>query len=182
MATPTVKLTDLNITHNIVIFELIFNLYQAVNFFVYLVLIMSQPQSRSLIAMIFRNFINSLKPRKIFGDLKGSDYFGNKYFEIPANPSVGKRRASRWFEPPEKGDFQQELPAEWESWLRHRRKEPPSDEEVMRNYALMLSKKQKAIEVDKKGSLPAPMTKGMETFPQRPDYEVVPGKPRNNNK
>ncbi|KRT81201.1 hypothetical protein AMK59_5907, partial [Oryctes borbonicus] len=101
---------------------------------------MAQQQSRSILAMIFRNFINSLKPRRITGDLKGIDYFGNKYFEIPANPSIGKRQASRWFVPPEKDNFQQELPAEWESWLRHRRKEPPAEKEVMRNYALMQMK------------------------------------------
>ncbi|GJQ68865.1 hypothetical protein Trydic_g6064 [Trypoxylus dichotomus] len=128
--------------------------------------------------MIFRNFINSLKPRQISGDLKGTDYFGNKYFEIPANPSVGKRLASRWFVPPEKDNFQQELPAEWESWLRHRRKEPPTEEEVMKNYALMQIKKQRAIEVDKKGGLPAPLVKGMETFPKRPEFELTPGKPK----
>lgn len=53
----------------------------------------------------------------------GTDYFGNKYFEIPAQPQIGKRRAERWFEPSEKRDenFDRELTAEWESWLRHRR-------------------------------------------------------------
>ncbi|KAK9730514.1 NADH ubiquinone oxidoreductase subunit NDUFA12 [Popillia japonica] len=136
---------------------------------------MAQQQSRSILAMIFRNFINSLKPRQVSGDLKGTDYFGNKYFEIPANPSVGKRRASRWFEPQEKENFQQEMPAEWEAWLRHRRTEPPTQEEVERNYALMQMKKAKAIEIDKKGGVPAPITKGMETFPKRPDMELTPG-------
>lgn len=29
------------------------------------------------------------------GNYMGEDYFGNKYYEIPAQPQVGKRRAER---------------------------------------------------------------------------------------
>lgn len=134
-------------------------------------------QSRSIWAMIIRNFINSLKPRQIRGNLVGSDYFGNKYYEIPANPSIGKRKPSRWFEPPTKDDFMQEMPAEWEAWLRVRRNEPPTEEEVMKNYAIMQIKKKNAIEVDKKAGAMTPLEKGYETFPKRPEYETVPGRP-----
>lgn len=137
---------------------------------------MSQPPPRRVFLAIFKNFINSLKPRQFRGNLKGTDYFGNKYFEIPANPSTGKRRDSRWFEPPEKDNFEQEMPAEWEAWLRGRRREPPTDEEVMNNLAIMEMKKRNAIVVDAKGSKPVPLTKGMETFPKRPEYEIAPGK------
>ncbi|KAH0812182.1 hypothetical protein GEV33_010619 [Tenebrio molitor] len=126
--------------------------------------------------MIITNFINSLRPRQIRGDLRGSDYFGNKYYEIPADPSIGKRKPSRWFEPPVKDDFQQEMPAEWEAWLRGRRTQPPSEEEVMKNLALMQMKKKNAIAVDAKGGKMTPMEKGMETFPKRPEYELAPGK------
>ncbi|XP_019864668.1 NADH dehydrogenase [ubiquinone] 1 alpha subcomplex assembly factor 2 [Aethina tumida] len=134
-------------------------------------------QSRSIWAMIIRNFINSLKPRQIRGNQVGSDYFGNKYYEIPANPSIGKRKPSRWFEPPTKDDFMQEMPAEWEAWLRVRRNEPPTEEEVMKNYAIMQIKKKNAIEVDKKAGAMTPLEKGYETFPKRPEYETVPGRP-----
>lgn len=51
----------------------------------------------------------------------GKDYIGNTYFEIPANPSEGKRKPSRWYDPPKGQDFQNPIPAEWESWLRMRR-------------------------------------------------------------
>jgi hypothetical protein len=57
----------------------------------------------------------------------GEDYLGNKYYEIPADPKLGQRKASRWFEPPGKRDINDpedhghELTAEWESWLRGRR-------------------------------------------------------------
>lgn len=63
-----------------------------------------------------------MKPRQIRGNLIGEDYFGNKYFEIPADPRIGKRRAERWFEPAgDREEFERELTAEWESWLRGRR-------------------------------------------------------------
>lgn len=82
---------------------------------------MSKP--RSILAFVWNNFKNSLIPRQRTGNYMGTDYFGNKYFEIPAQPQIGKRRAERWFEPSEKRDenFDRELTAEWESWLRHRR-------------------------------------------------------------
>ncbi|KAJ3665517.1 hypothetical protein Zmor_001009 [Zophobas morio] len=136
---------------------------------------MTQPPARSIWKIVLTNFINSLRPRQIRGNLVGSDYFGNKYYEIPADPSVGKRKASRWFDPPKKDDFMQEMPAEWEAWLRGRRTEPPSEEEVMRNYALMQMKKKNAIAVDAKSGQMTPMEKGMETFPKRPEYEMSPG-------
>ncbi|KAJ8934405.1 hypothetical protein NQ314_013446 [Rhamnusium bicolor] len=137
---------------------------------------MAQQPTRSIWAMIIRNFLNSLRPRQFRGTLKGSDYFGNKYYEIPANPAIGKRRSSRWFDPPKKEDFMQEMPAEWEAWLRGRRSEPPTEEEVMTNLAIMQTKKKNAIEVEAKAGKMTPMTKGIETFPKRPEYETVPGK------
>lgn len=51
----------------------------------------------------------------------GKDYIGNTYYEIPANPREGKRKPSRWYDPPKGQDFQDPIPAEWESWLRMRR-------------------------------------------------------------
>lgn len=136
---------------------------------------MSNPPARSLFKQIFINFINSLKPRRFTGDLQGTDYLGNKYYEIPADSSLNRRR-SRYFEPPKEKDFDHEMPSEWESWLRGRRRDPPSEEEVMRNYAIMQIKKKNAREIDGKGGQKTPMTKGIETFPQRPEYEMVPGK------
>ncbi len=38
-------------------------------------------------------------------------YFVNIFF---VDPKRGKRKPSRWFEPIEKSNFEQELPAEWE--------------------------------------------------------------------
>lgn len=55
------------------------------------------------------------------GNLKGEDYFGNKYYEIPADPSGGRAKTARWFEPVDKENHEQEMTAEWASWLRGRR-------------------------------------------------------------
>lgn len=79
--------------------------------------------NQTVFSMIWNNFRKSLSPRQRIGNFMGEDYFGNKYYEIPAQPQVGKRRAERWFEPSEKKDenFDRELTAEWESWLRYRR-------------------------------------------------------------
>lgn len=82
---------------------------------------MSKP--RSIWGMIANNFLRSFKPRQVRGNFMGEDYFGNKYYEIPPNPSVGQRKPSRWFVPVNKDDFEQEKTAEWESWLRGRRLE-----------------------------------------------------------
>ncbi|XP_022903784.1 NADH dehydrogenase [ubiquinone] 1 alpha subcomplex assembly factor 2 [Onthophagus taurus] len=138
----------------------------------------NQPQSRSILAKILKNFINSIKPRQWSGDLIGKDYHGTKYFEIPADPSLGRRR-ERWFEPINKENFEQELPPEWQAWLRGKRREPPTEDEIDRNLALIHMKKINAIEVDKKGGLMTPATKGFESFPKRTEYELTPGKDRN---
>lgn len=137
-----------------------------------------QPPTRNLLMIILKNFVNSFRPRQIIGNLKGSDYFGNKYFEIPADLSKGKSKTSRWFVPTEKDEFEQEIPAEWEAWLRYRRKEPPSEEEVLKNLAIMQMKKRNAIEIEKKSGKATPMEKGIETFPKRHEYEIMPGKPQ----
>ena len=61
--------------------------------------------------------------------------------------SRGKRRAKRWYEHVSTGraeilgrekfaGFDSEVPAEWESWLRHRRNEPPTEEQVKRHQLL----------------------------------------------
>lgn len=136
---------------------------------------MAGPPARSIWGGVLRNFLNSFRPRQIRGTLIGSDYFGNKYYEIPPDPSIGKRKANRWFQPPEKDDFMQEMPAEWEAWLRGRRKEPPTEDEVLKNYAIMQMKKKNAIQVEAKAGKMTPMDKGMETFPRRDEYERIPG-------
>jgi len=91
----------------------------------------------------------------------GTDPFGNRYFEIPADPSRGKRRPIRWYDAPNTnqkeifgvdiaGGFDAKLPAEWESWLRMRRDDPPTFEQVMESLALADLKKRNAAKLDAK--------------------------------
>ncbi|KAL1490951.1 hypothetical protein ABEB36_011619 [Hypothenemus hampei] len=136
---------------------------------------MANPPARSIWKMILTNFFNSLKPRQFRGNYMGSDPYGNKYFEIPVNASSARSKPARWFEPPVKEDFQSELSPEWESWLRGRRKDIPSDEEVAKNLQIMQLKKRNALEIDLKGGLPAPVEKGFESYPARSDLERIPG-------
>ncbi|XP_073822334.1 NADH dehydrogenase [ubiquinone] 1 alpha subcomplex assembly factor 2 [Musca autumnalis] len=143
---------------------------------------MAKPPTRDIIKIIFQNFFKSFRPRQIRGNYVGEDYFGNKYYEIPADPSVGKRKPSRWFEPVDKEAFDNELTAEWEAWLRGRREEPPTREELVRNLQIMDMKKKNAAELDEKygqkdakGKLIRPK-ETVGTFPKYNDYEIIPGK------
>uniref|UniRef100_G3MQ45 NADH dehydrogenase [ubiquinone] 1 alpha subcomplex subunit 12 n=1 Tax=Amblyomma maculatum TaxID=34609 RepID=G3MQ45_AMBMU len=104
---------------------------------------------RRVVVQLLKNFWSSITTKRNPGREVGRDNFGNKYFEIPADPSRGKRRPSRWFEPLIKENFTADMPAEWEAWLRGRRAFPPTQEEVAYNQALMESKKQKAALLDK---------------------------------
>ncbi|XP_044762995.1 NADH dehydrogenase [ubiquinone] 1 alpha subcomplex assembly factor 2 [Coccinella septempunctata] len=135
---------------------------------------MAQEPGRRVWMIVLKNFIDSFKPRQLRGTLKGTDYMGNKYFEIPK--SSNKQRNSRWFQPTEKDNFTQEVPAEWEAWLRGRRREPPTEEEVLKNLAVMKLKQKNAVAVEAKAGKKTPMQKGIETFPSYSEYESVPGR------
>uniref|UniRef100_A0A2A4K456 NADH dehydrogenase [ubiquinone] 1 alpha subcomplex assembly factor 2 n=1 Tax=Heliothis virescens TaxID=7102 RepID=A0A2A4K456_HELVI len=137
-------------------------------------------QTRNVWWIVVRNFINSFKPRQVRGNIMGKDYIGNDYFEIPADPSIGKRKPTRWYNPPRGQDFQDPIPAEWESWLRGRRLEPPTEEEIMKNLAIAQMKKENAAKIETKrlaegGSLPSIPEKGHHSFPVYPEFQ--PGDP-----
>lgn len=145
---------------------------------------MSGP-TKNVWGVVWKNFINSFRPRQIKGDFKGQDTFGNKYYEIPADPSIGKRKANRWFEPPEKDNYGQEISGEWESWLRGRRLTPPTEEELNKNLAIAQMKKINAAalegkaDVDRGHTIQIEDEKGYGSFPKYDEYEVMPGKPKN---
>lgn len=120
---------------------------------------------RGLFQIIFKHLINSLKPRRFTGDLIGSDHLGNKYYETPRSSTSEKKRSSRYFEPQSKDNFEQELPAEWEAWLRYRRKEPPSESEVLHNVALMNLKKKNAAELESAANNLRPLKKDVQEAP-----------------
>lgn len=163
---------------------------------------------RDLLKIIFQNFMKSIRPREFRGTLRGSDLFGNKYYEKVADPSVGRRKPSRYFEPLDKSAFDQvllqvdsdsvrqsiingddflclqEIAPEWEAWLRGRRDDPPTLDELEYNKALMEMKQKKAEAIDagvvktadqNQQALEA-AKRGVESFPSYGDeYEISAG-------
>ncbi|KAL4716911.1 hypothetical protein ACJJTC_012722 [Scirpophaga incertulas] len=139
---------------------------------------------RYLWRIVFKNFLNSLRPRPL-GNSIGKDYKGNIYYEIPANPQLGKRKATRWYDPPKGLDFQEPIPSEWESWLRMRRVDPPSEEEIAKNLAVANLKKINAARIEEErlkdgGLLPTPIERGAQSFPTYSEYHT--GDPTTNPK
>lgn len=136
---------------------------------------------RDLLKIIFQNFMKSIRPREFTGTFRGTDLYGNKYFEKVADPSVGRRKPSRYFVPPKKSDFMNEVSPEWEAWLRGRRNDAPTEEELQYNKAFMEMKQQKAKAIDEGLVKPEPQQvleakRGVESFPTYGDeYEVSAG-------
>lgn len=104
-------------------------------------------KERGLFRIILKKFIASFKPTR--HKLIGEDYYGTKYYEIE-NPKSSRKNLVRYFEPVNKDDNTQELPVEWEAWLRYRRKDPPTREEIEQNYQLQMIKKRNATEIEAK--------------------------------
>ncbi|XP_075527449.1 NADH dehydrogenase [ubiquinone] 1 alpha subcomplex assembly factor 2 isoform X2 [Dermacentor variabilis] len=98
---------------------------------------------RGVIVRIWNNFLSSITTKQSPHREVGRDHFGNKYFEIAADPSRGKRKPRRWFEPRIKDNFSADMPPEWEAWLQARRASPPTQEEIAHNEAIKKSKQRK---------------------------------------
>lgn len=102
---------------------------------------------RGIFQQIFKHFIASLKINQ--HKLIGEDYYGTKYYEIQKSNSS---RNPRYFIPVNNDNHEQELPVEWEAWLRYRRKVPPSKEEIEKNYKLKMMIKQNSAQIEAKYS------------------------------
>ncbi|XP_061585323.1 NADH dehydrogenase [ubiquinone] 1 alpha subcomplex assembly factor 2 [Cololabis saira] len=96
--------------------------------------------------------------RRTFGLVRehvGTDHLGNKYYFIPEQRAwTGNHiRAKRLVEPanPTELEYMEgSIPMEWDAWIRGRRKEPPSVEELMTNESQRQQIKLKAKEVEEK--------------------------------
>ena len=56
---------------------------------------------------------------------------GNEYFRrMEPGEDKGEEVERRWVEHSSAAYMPEELPVEWQSWLRHTRPQPPSEEEV----------------------------------------------------
>ncbi|XP_020788028.1 NADH dehydrogenase [ubiquinone] 1 alpha subcomplex assembly factor 2 [Boleophthalmus pectinirostris] len=96
--------------------------------------------------------------RRTFGVVRehvGTDHLGNKYYLIPEQKTWTGRavRAKRMVEAANPSEFEYmegSIPIEWDAWIRGRRKEPPSEEEMMKNISYREQIKQKAQEVEER--------------------------------
>ncbi|XP_061527878.1 NADH dehydrogenase [ubiquinone] 1 alpha subcomplex assembly factor 2 [Phycodurus eques] len=96
--------------------------------------------------------------RRTFGVVRehvGTDHMGNKYYIVPEQKTWTGRlvRAKRMVEasnPTEYKSMESSIPIEWDAWIRGRRKEPPSVEELAMNEAYREQIKLKARDVEEK--------------------------------
>ncbi|RWS23659.1 uncharacterized protein B4U80_09640 [Leptotrombidium deliense] len=109
-------------------------------------------KGRGILAAIWNGLFKGIaNPPKTMADgvFKGKDHWGTEYYEIPANPKVGKYKPKRMFMNAKYEDeVDVEIPMEWQSWLRMRRDDPPTQEEIDRNYAIMQQKKINAAKIE----------------------------------
>ncbi|XP_060788283.1 NADH dehydrogenase [ubiquinone] 1 alpha subcomplex assembly factor 2 [Neoarius graeffei] len=96
--------------------------------------------------------------RRTFGVMKehvGTDHLGNKYYYIPEQKTWTGRvvRARRFVEASNPTEFEYlegSIPSEWDAWIRGRRKDPPTVEELLKNEHYREQIKIKAQEAEEK--------------------------------
>ncbi|KAI4820326.1 NADH dehydrogenase [ubiquinone] 1 alpha subcomplex assembly factor 2 [Pseudochaenichthys georgianus] len=96
--------------------------------------------------------------RRTFGIVRehvGTDHVGNTYYQIPEQKTWTGRlvRARRMVVAANVTEYEYvegSIPMEWDSWIRGRRKEPPSVEELLKNQSYRDNIKIKAREVEEK--------------------------------
>ncbi|XP_073322350.1 NADH dehydrogenase [ubiquinone] 1 alpha subcomplex assembly factor 2 [Pagrus major] len=96
--------------------------------------------------------------RRTFGIVRehvGTDHLGNKYYSVPDQKTWTGRvvRAKRMVEtanPTEYEYIEGSIPMEWDAWIRGRRKEPPSVEELLKNESYREQIKLKAKDVEER--------------------------------
>lgn len=107
-----------------------------------------------------RQALRALRLR-MFGpgkELAGTDQFGNKYYRVPEHESrAGQIIPERRFvEAINRQPYQYEMgdfPTEWEAWIRKKRKDPPTIEEILKNESYRQEMEQKVKDVYEKDKL-----------------------------
>ncbi|KAK3759375.1 hypothetical protein RRG08_023493 [Elysia crispata] len=146
------------------------------------------------ISRIFTNLKNSFFVAKQNNKYIGSDQFGNEYYEIigDSNRNVRGQRYIKERTGASSHDIP-DVPVEWDAWLRGRRKNPPTEEEIQRNYVKMMQKKMRAEQLENKysgekieeGSEPNVLTETIvsnnpkTSFPKYEEFEDTPGQKYN---
>lgn len=137
---------------------------------------------------IFKNSLGALKQKT---EVVGKDHLGNTYYEKFADPTRNLKGA-RWVETDHGDQFvAPDIPVEWEAWLRKKRDIAPTEEEIAQNYAIMQRTLRRAKESEEKlkkladGSEEETVKKHFQEdttadistkFPEYPEYEIIPGK------
>lgn len=138
-----------------------------------------------------------VKPEKLIG----IDYKGNQYYEIEGE-HIQERKldgvvlGKRYFFPSGENEDQWDeyVPPEWEAWLRYRRIEPPTEEEINLNLAVAYAKQLNAKKLEEQRQIEGPKaiqqidksltTSGFDNetgdkdrrrFPVFEEYEISPG-------
>ncbi|XP_002733657.1 NADH dehydrogenase [ubiquinone] 1 alpha subcomplex assembly factor 2-like [Saccoglossus kowalevskii] len=104
------------------------------------------------------NFLRSLfgsgRAAKYVKQFVGSDHLGNKYYEIQSRTTAfgGQRKARRLVELSTKfHEYEPDsIPIEWDSWIRRKRDNPPTMEEVFGREKNTEIRKTRAMEVDQR--------------------------------
>ncbi|XP_060091927.1 NADH dehydrogenase [ubiquinone] 1 alpha subcomplex assembly factor 2 isoform X1 [Heteronotia binoei] len=104
--------------------------------------------------------LRSLKLR-VLGPEKmevGVDHLGNKYFRIPKHETWAGHiiQERRFMEALDKKEYEYkagDIPTEWEAWIRKRRKDPPTIEEIFKNEKYREELKRKVDECYEKDRL-----------------------------
>ncbi|XP_028661280.1 NADH dehydrogenase [ubiquinone] 1 alpha subcomplex assembly factor 2 isoform X2 [Erpetoichthys calabaricus] len=99
--------------------------------------------------------------RKTFGLVKhhvGTDSFGNKYYSVPEQKTwTGQTiRAKRIVEAVNSKEYEyqgESIPSEWDAWIRGRRKDPPTLEEIQKNEQYRKTIKLRAMEAEERETL-----------------------------
>ncbi|KAH7641315.1 hypothetical protein DERF_001125 [Dermatophagoides farinae] len=125
----------------------------------------------------FVYFVRTLKPSRIIGTPRaqfiGSDHLGNKYFEIKNDPNRNSKTI-RYFKSVNIDDWD-ELPPEWNAWLRMRRLDPPTMEESMRNLQRIQKFKKSSEIISSKDIGGRGGHEPQTNFPKFHEYEQNPG-------
>ncbi|ESP05470.1 hypothetical protein LOTGIDRAFT_228046 [Lottia gigantea] len=146
------------------------------------------------IRLLWTNFRTSLqtiaRTKEVF---IGKDHIGNLYYEKHTGTRHAEKlkRPARYIKdvnPKSIAELEAPLiPKEWEAWLRHKRKDPPTDKELEENYVYLLRTQMRSEELEEKSLKSGEYkqdeqfdTKEKSTeFPRYSDLERKPGLKRN---
>lgn len=116
----------------------------------------------SFLSRLVNNLVLRNKRKTGEETLVGIDYKGNQYYEqIEGSQHVRKLDGvvlpKRWYFPPtgSEEDWDREIPPEWEAWMRYRRIEAPTEEEINLNLAVAHMKRVNAARLEEQRRLEA---------------------------